>query len=190
MTTQQIGYARVSTGEQSAATQVDALRAAGADRLFVDVGTSSRVRDRPEWLACLAHMRAGDVLLVYRLDRIAGSTGMLIETMHELGARGVDVRSLTEPAIDTTSPMGRALFGMVAVFAQLRVDTIQQNTVDGLARARREGRVGGRPSVITAARVQAAHDMHASQQSGRAIAATLGVSEATVRRMLARPAPN
>lgn len=187
MASQQIGYARVSTGDQDPSMQVDALRAAGVDRVFVDVGTSSRVRDRPEWLVCLSHMRAGDVLLVYRLDRIAGSTGMLIETMHELGERGVDVRSLTEPTIDTTSPMGKALYGMVALFAQLRIDTIRQNTIDGLARARREGRVGGRPSVITSDRIFAAHDLHARNQSNRTIARTLGVSEATVRRMLARP---
>ncbi|WP_414788088.1 recombinase family protein, partial [Escherichia coli] len=72
-----------------------------------------------------------------------------IETLHDLDRRGVNIKSLTEPMIDTTTPMGRALFGMVAVFAQLRVDTIRENTMRGLAHAKAQGRVGGRPSKMT-----------------------------------------
>lgn len=179
-----IGYARVSTADQDAATQVDALHAAGADRVYTDVGASSRRRDRPEWLACRDYLRAGDVLLVYRLDRLAGSTDHMIELINELGESGIDVRSLTEPAIDTTSPMGRALFGMVAVFAQLRVDTIRQNTIDGLERARRAGRIGGRPRKQTEEKIAAARALRTEGASLRSIAAALAVSESTVRRML------
>lgn len=183
-----IGYARVSTSEQDVATQERALRAAGADRLFMDEGVSSRKRNRPQWLACRDYLRAGDVLLVYRLDRLAGTTDYMIQLLNELGNAGIQVRSLTEPEIDTTSPMGRALFGVVAVFAQLRVDTIRQNTVDGLERARAEGRVGGRPSKQTKEKIAAAHALRADGITLRSIADTLGVSEATVRRMLANEA--
>ena len=84
-----------------------------------------------------------------RLDRLGGTERIIIETLHDLDRRGVNIKSLTEPMIDTTTPMGRALFGMVAVFAQLRVDTIRENTMRGLAHARSQGRVGGRPSKMT-----------------------------------------
>ncbi|SJM61008.1 recombinase family protein [Agrococcus casei] len=179
-----IGYGRTSTPEQDAGVQLDALTAAGAERVFLDAGQSSRKRDRPEWIECRKYLRAGDVLLVYRLDRLAGSTDMMIELIHELGESGIHVRSLTEPEIDTTSPMGRALFGMVAVFVQLRVDTIRQNTRDGLARARSHGRIGGRPSVQTPEMIAAAAALRGGGASFRRIAAQLNVSEATVRRML------
>lgn len=179
-----IGYARTSTAVQDAAAQIDALNEAGADRVYVDVGASSRRRDRPEWIRCNEHLREGDVLLVYRLDRLAGSTDHMIELIHDLGERGIHLRSLTEPEIDTTSPMGRALLGIVAVFAQLRVDTIRQNTRDGLARARARGRVGGRPSVQTAERKAAALALREGGASYRQIGEAIGVSEATVRRML------
>ena len=116
-----------------------AAPAAGAARVFVDHGESSRLRDRPQWLACLDYLRDGDTLVVRALDRIAGTTTMAIETISELHDRGINIKSLTEPDIDTTSPMGRALFGIVAVFAQLRVDTIRENTRRGLEHARANG---------------------------------------------------
>lgn len=118
-----VGYARVSTREQNPEAQEAELCAAGATRVFVDRGESSRVKDRPQWIACLDYLRSGDTLVVRRLDRIAGSEKMAIETINDLAERGVNIRSLTEPDIDTTTPMGRALFGIVAVFAQLRVAT-------------------------------------------------------------------
>lgn len=144
-----VGYARVSKREQNPAAQEAELRAAGAVRVFVDHGESSRIADRPQWLACLDYLNEGDTLLVRRLDRLGGSERIIIETLHDLDRRGVNIKSLTEPMIDTTTPMGRALFGMVAVFAQLRVDTIRENTMRGLAHAKAQGRVGGRPSKMT-----------------------------------------
>ena len=90
-----VGYARVSTREQDPAAQEAELRAGGAVRVFVDHGESSKVRDRPEWLACLDYLRPGDTLLVRRLDRIAGSEKMAIETINELHDRGVNIKSLT-----------------------------------------------------------------------------------------------
>ena len=183
-----VGYARVSTREQNPDAQEAELRAAGAARVFVDQGESSRVRDRPQWLACLDYLRDGDTLVVRRLDRIAGSEKMAIETINELHERSVNIKSLTEPDIDTTTPMGRALFGIVAVFAQLRVDTIRDNTRRGLAHARSEGRIGGRPSVMTPERTAAALRMHAQGDSIAQIARVLGVGASSVSRALAKTA--
>ncbi|WP_431031223.1 recombinase family protein [Plantibacter sp. RU18] len=180
-----VGYARVSTREQNPAQQEAALTAAGAERVFTDRGESSRKISRPQWDACLDYLREGDVLMVYRLDRLSSSDAHLITLINELGQRGVDLRSITEPAIDTTSPMGRALYGIMAVFAQLRVDTIRQNTLDGLAHARSQGRVGGRPTVMTPERVAVAQQMRAEKATFPQIARTLGVGEATVKRALA-----
>lgn len=181
-----IGYARGSTAGQDTGVQVKALRDAGAERVFVDEAVSSRRADRPEWLACLDYLRAGDTLLVWRLDRLAGTQKMAIEVIADLHERGVQIKSLTEPDIDTTTPMGRALWGIVAVFAQLRVDTIRENTRAGLTRARAEGRVGGRPTVMTTARVQQAARMRAEGLSLHTIAATLGVGRSSVSRALQR----
>lgn len=181
-----VGYARVSTREQNPAAQEAELRAAGAARVFVDHGESSRVSDRPQWRACLDYLRAGDTLVVRRLDRIAGSEVMAIQTINELHERGVNIKSLTEPDIDTTTPMGRALFGIVAVFAQLRVDTIRENTRRGLAHARAQGRVGGRPTVMTAERVDAAVRMRAEGRSHAHIAKVLGVGPSSVARALSK----
>lgn len=156
--------------------------------MFVDHGESSRVAERPQWLACLEYLNSGDTLIVRRLDRIAGSETMAIQTISELHDRGVNIKSLTEPDIDTTTPMGRALFGIVAVFAQLRVDTIRDNTRRGLAHARAEGRVGGRPSVMTPERVEQALRMRADSHSIVQIAKVLGVGKSSVARALDKAA--
>ncbi|WP_257493313.1 recombinase family protein [Actinomyces wuliandei] len=148
--------------------------------MFVDRGESIRLRDRPQWDACLDYLREGDTLVVRRLDRIAGSEKMAIETINDLAERGVNIRSLTEPDIDTTTPMGRALFGIVAVFAQLRVDTIRESTRRGLAHARAQGRVGGRPTVMTPERAEGRSISH--------IARVLAVGSSSVSRALAKAA--
>ena len=181
-----VGYARVSKREQNPAAQEAELRAAGASRVFVDHGESSRIADRPQWLACLDYLNEGDTLLVRRLDRLGGSERIIIETLHDLDRRGVNIKSLTEPMIDTTTPMGRALFGMVAVFAQLRVDTIRENTMRGLAHAKSQGRVGGRPSKMTPEKIAQAQRMRAERASLDHIAGVLSVGKSTVARALSK----
>ncbi|WHE37818.1 recombinase family protein [Microbacterium sp. BDGP8] len=181
-----VGYARVSKRDQNPAAQEAELRAAGASRVFVDQGESSRIADRPQWRACLDYLREGDTLLVRRLDRLGGTERIIIETLHDLDRRGVNIRSLTEPMIDTTTPMGRALFGMVAVFAQLRVDTIRENTMRGLAHAKAQGRVGGRPPKMTPEKIAQARRMRAESHSLDHIAAVLSVGKSTVARALAK----
>ena len=124
-----IGYARVSTREQNTDAQEAELRAAGAQRVFVDHGVSSRLEHRPAWDACVDYLREGDVLVVRALDRLAGSERIAIDVIRDLGKRGVRLRSLTEPFLDVdgSTPMGEAIIGIMAVLAQLRVSTIREN---------------------------------------------------------------
>ncbi len=129
-------------------------------------------------------LRAGDTLVVRALDRLAGTTTLAIQTITELGERGINIKSLTEPDIDTTTPMGRALFGIVAVFAQLRADTIRQHTMLRLARAWAEGRLGGRPTAMTSERIEQARRMRSEGQSFAEIRRVLGVGAASVSRVL------
>ena len=96
----EVGYARVSKRDQNPDAQEAELRAAGCERVFVDHGESSRSTDRPQWLECLNYLRAGDILKVRRLDRLAGSERILIETLQDLDARQVNLVSLTEPMIE------------------------------------------------------------------------------------------
>lgn len=181
-----IGYARVSTREQNSDSQKSELLTAGAERVFVDRGESSRVANRPEWIACLDYLRAGDTLIIRALDRVAGSERMAIEIIRELADRGIRIKSLTEPFldVDTSTPMGEAIIGIMAVMAQLRVSTIRENTVKGLAHARSQGRVGGRPSVMNVERLQTAQRLRLEGFSYPRISKTLGVSISTVRRAL------
>ncbi|MDT3318096.1 recombinase family protein [Microbacterium sp. KSW4-11] len=183
-----VGYARVSTRDQNPAAQEAELRAAGAGRVFVDHGESSRVSDRPQWMACLDYLRPGDTLVVRALDRVAGSEVMAIELIRDLARRGIRLRSLTEPFldVDTSTPMGEAIVGIMAVLAQLRVSTIRDNTRRGLEHARSQGRVGGRPSVMSDERTAAAVQMRANGDSVAKIGRTLGVGASSVARALDR----
>lgn len=181
-----IGYGRVSTKDQRSDPQRAELEAAGCEKIFIDHGVASRIRDRPEWLALLEYARSGDVLVVRKLDRLAGTGTMMLGIAGQLEELGVDLRSLMEPQIDTTSAMGRAFFGFAAVLAQLRVDSIRENTMAGLAYARSQGRIGGRPSVMTDERTaQALRMREVEELSFRQIARVLGVGESSVRRALA-----
>jgi DNA invertase Pin-like site-specific DNA recombinase len=144
-----IGYARVSTSELSTEAQESELTAYEAVRGFAGRGESSRRADQPQWLARLDHLRAGDTLVIRKRNRIADREIMAIQTIAELHDRGGQIKSLTEPDIDTTTPMGRALFGFVAVDAHLPVDMIRENSQRGLAHARTQGRLRGPPSVMT-----------------------------------------
>ncbi|MDN6485028.1 MAG: recombinase family protein [Bifidobacterium mongoliense] len=183
----EVGYARVSQRAQNPdAQETRRLRASVRRPRRIQPRRRPPAVARPQWLACLDYLRPGDTLKVRRLDRLAGSERILIETLQDLDARQVNIVSLTEPMIDTTTPMGRALYGIVAVFAQLRVDTIRENTNRGLDYARSQGRVGGRPSVMTPERIATAERMRAEQQSWESIGRVLGVGASSVRRALSR----
>lgn len=185
-----VGYARVSTRDQNPESQTAALENAGCGRIFTDHGESSRIADRPQWLACNDYLRPGDTLVILALDRIAGSELMAIEIIRDLGRRGIRLRSLTEPFldVDTSTPMGEAIVGIMAVLAQLRISTIRANTLRGIEHAREQGKHLGRPRSLTDAQIAAAKDWRSPDQHGRPlksyqqIAELFGVSRHTVMR--------
>ena len=142
----QIGYARVSTDEQTLNLQLDALKAAGCERVFTDRVSGAKA-ERPGLQQALDQLRAGDTLVVWRLDRLGRSLRHLIETVTNLEQRGVGFKSLTE-AIDTTSSGGKLVFHIFGALAEFERDLIRERTQAGLSAARARGRVGGRPKAL------------------------------------------
>ena len=142
-----IGYARISTTDQELDLQHDALRVAGCTRIFED-RCSGAIGERPGLDDALAFLRAGDVLVVWKLDRLSRSMRNLVQTVADLDSCGVGLRSLTEQ-IDTQSPGGRLIFHIFGALAQFERDLILERTAAGLAAARNRGRTGGRRPVVT-----------------------------------------
>ncbi|MCF6391032.1 recombinase family protein [Mycobacterium sp. MBM] len=179
-----IGYARVSTAEQNMALQLDALRQAGVEKVFRDQGVSGSLSERPGLDRCLEHLRSGDVLVVWKLDRLGRSTRHVLSVIDELTSRGVGFRSLTE-GLHTDGPMGKAMLTIMAAFAQLERDTMIERTRAGLAAAAANGRKGGRPRKVDDAAASKARCMREKGINATDIAKMLGVSRATVYRYLA-----
>lgn len=182
-----IGYARISTGKQDLTLQLDALERAGCERSFQDTA-SGALQSRPELQACLEHLRAGDTLVVWRLDRLGRSLRHLIETIADLQEREIGFKSLTE-GVDTTTAAGRMAFHVFGALAEFERSLIQERTRAGLEAARARGRHGGRPSSITPDTLAAAAVMREQKRPMHAIATALGVSRATLYRHLGSPAP-
>lgn len=145
-----IGYARVSTGEQNLEMQIKALEEAGCKKIFTEKASGAQ-RDRPELKAALEYMRPseGDILVVWKLDRLARSLKQLIETIEALEKNGIGFRSLTE-AIDTTSPGGKLVFHVFGALSEFERGLIRERTMAGLKAAKAMGRVGGRPPSLKA----------------------------------------
>ncbi len=176
-----IGYARVSTADQVAHLQTDALEAAGCSRLYVDQA-SGVDKARPELARALEQLREGDTLVVWKLDRLARSLADLVRLAGELQARGVAFRSLTE-SLDTSTPGGRFFFHVMAALAELERDLTLERTRAGLAAARARGARPGRKPGLTADQVIAARAMLADPALTVAkVAELLGVSESTLYR--------
>jgi DNA invertase Pin-like site-specific DNA recombinase len=179
-----VGYGRVSTTDQSLALQEDALRAAGCVDLFLDTASGALV-DRPQLDAAMAYLRPGDVLCVWRLDRLGRSLKHLIGLVGELEERGVGFRSITE-SIDTTTAAGRLLFHIMGSLAEFERALVRERTIAGLTAARARGRRGGRKTVMTTAKQSAARELLSAGSSPTEIASVLGVSRATLYRFFAK----
>lgn len=149
-----VGYARVSTLDQDPTLQLDGLAAAGCAKVFEDRASGARA-DRPGLQKALEYAREGDVLIVWKLDRLGRNLPHLIDTVSALAKRGVGFRSLTE-AIDTTTPGGRLVFHLFGALGQFERDLIRERTRAGLAAAEARGRKGGRKPVITAEKLKRA----------------------------------
>jgi DNA invertase Pin-like site-specific DNA recombinase len=174
-----IGYMRVSTAGQSLELQRDALTLAGCERIHEDV-CSGTVADRPGLGRALEVLRAGDALVVWKLDRIGRSLAHIVAFVGALQERGIGLKVLTG-GIDTTSPTGRLVFGLFATLAEFERDLIHERTMAGLAAARARGRLGGRPRLMTRAKLKAAMALMADPaNAAKDVAAELGISLSTL----------
>lgn len=179
------GYARVSKGEdQSTAAQRRLLREAGAEKIYEEAASGGRW-DRPKLARLLDQLRPGDVVLVWKLDRLSRSLKDLLHLLERIEAAGAGFRSLTEN-IDTTTAAGRMLMQMLGSFAEYERAMVKERTAAGLAAARAEGRIGGRRPKLT---LQQRADIVDNVLSGRKTAAQMarlyGISQPTVSRILA-----
>lgn len=178
-----IGYARVSTNDQDAQLQREALEAAGVDRIFTDHGVSGAKASRPELDKMLDHLRPGDAVVIWKFDRLGRNTKNLLDLIETIEAKGCNFESITEK-IDTTGPMGKAMLTIMSAFAQLERDQIAERTKAGLAAAAKNNRLGGRPRKADDTAVQRAKQWKAEGMPVKEIAGYLEVSRATVYRYL------
>jgi DNA invertase Pin-like site-specific DNA recombinase len=181
-----VGYARVSTGDQDLALQMDALKRAGCERMFTDKASGAKV-DRPGLTQALAYVRDGDALVVWKFDRLGRSLPHLIETVTALQARSVGLRSLTEN-IDTTTPGGRLIFNVFGALAAFERDLIRERTKAGLAAAAR-GRQGGRKPVVTSDKLTRARGLLANGLTVREAAMRVKVGKTALYRALSEAKP-
>ena len=180
-----IGYARVSTDGQDTAAQVAALKAAGCERMYREKASGGRW-DRPELLRLMDHLRKGDVLVVWKLDRLSRSLRDVLTIMERLAEAKTGFRSLTE-AIDTTTPAGRMMMQMVGAFAEFERAMLKERTKAGLDAARQDGRIGGRRPKLSAQQQAEIKKMVSKGGKTAADAARLfKIHPATVSRLLAR----
>lgn len=179
-----LGYARVSTIDQNDA-QMRALEQAGAERLFVDHASGAR-RERPELNRLFEQLRSGDIVIVWKLDRLSRSLITLHELVKDIQAVGAKLRSITE-AIDSTGAAGDMILNILAVVAQYERDLIRERTMAGLGNARAQGCIGGRPSKLTEAQQT---EVFEAVKSGRKTAAAMArifkVHPSAISRLLSK----
>lgn len=179
-----IGYARISTDEQSLDLQHDALRKAGCEEMFDDRGVSGVAVQRPGLEAALARIASGDVLVVWKLDRLGRSLPHLIATVAELGARGVGFASLSEN-IDTTTAGGKLIFHIMGALAEFERSLIIERVTAGIAAAKKRGKHIGRPPKLSREQIAHARDaIDNGMQTAAGMAALLGVDYSTLWRAL------
>lgn len=182
MTTQKIGYARVSTVEQNLDRQLDMLRGYGVDKIYTEKMTGTK-RDRPELNQLLERMEAGDTVVIESLSRLGRSTKDLIELVELFEKRGVQLVSLKE-SIDTSTSTGKLLFTIMSALAQFERDVLADRTREGLKAARARGHFGGRPRTDARKVCQAVKLYRAGQHTAREIEELTGVKKATLYRAL------
>lgn len=180
------GYARISTHEQNADMQIDQLQQAGCDEIFCDTASGTKTM-RPALDQLLGKIRSGDVIVIWKLDRLGRSLRHLIELVNQLMEKNVGLKSLQDP-VDTTNAQGRLIFNLFASLAEFERDLIVERTQAGLVAARARGRTGGRPLGLTDAAKRKAIAAEALYTRGElsvnAIAENLGISKVTLYRYL------
>ena len=181
------GYARVSTQEQNLDLQLIALREIGCERIFEDLGVSATARRRPGFEQALTALNAGDVLVIWKMDRAFRSVRGAAKLLDDFEARDIRFKCLTEP-IDTTTSAGRCMYHVRNAFSEMESSFIRERTVAGLAAARERGVTLGRPRKLTSQQVEAIHQRLCREPpiSRTQIAKQLGISLQTPRRALNR----
>ena len=184
-----IGYARVSTAEQNLDMQTAALIKAGVapNMIFADTIGGATKKQRKGRESALRQLRPGDTLLVWKMDRISRSLFDLMTLLNTLEDMGAKFRSLTEPMIDTTSPMGRMMVGVIGAIAQFERDLIQQRSIEGVRRAQERGVRFGQPTIFTTENQAKIAEWIQAGESAKQIAVRLGCHEGTVRRVYTFP---
>jgi DNA invertase Pin-like site-specific DNA recombinase len=176
-----IGYARVSTEDQNLDLQRDALQKAGCEQIYTDRVSGTKA-ERKGLTEALSHLRAGDTLVVWRLDRLGRSLRHLIDTVTDLQERGIGFKSLQE-SIDTTTSGGKLVFHIFGALAEFEREIIRERTRAGLTAARARGKSGGRPKAMTAKQVQMLRNLASDPENSiDEICKTLGISRTTFYR--------
>lgn len=183
-----VGYARVSTSTQDTKGQLDRLKLAGVSKIFAEK-RSGLDGNRPELTRCLEYVREGDTLLVTKLDRLARSTSDLYRIVTALGEKGVMFKVLDDPAVDTSSRTGKLVMGILALIAEFETEIRRERQMEGIARAKAEGRSGGRPKLVTDEVRATILKLRTDGLSIRAIAAQVGFSKATIQKLVAPSRP-
>ena len=184
MTTKTLGYARVSTTDQSLDRQADELTKAGADEVRTEVGSGKKGAERPAWDELLRSLRQGDTLMVTELSRLGRSTSQLSALADELKDRGVALRILNL-GIDTGTPAGKLVYSIISAVAEMERELLIERTMSGLTAARARGRKGGRKQSITPAQIRRAQKLYdARDLTVSEIAKTVGCSRQTLYRYI------
>jgi len=177
-----LGYARISTADQDPQLQLDALAVVDCLKIYTDTASGTKA-DRPQWNACLADLRPGDTLIIWKIDRLGRNLRDLIDIVTTLQTRGVGVRSLTNGIVDTTTAQGSFVFGIFALMAEYEAALIKERTQAGLAAARARGRTGGRKPKMTPALINKAQRMYdAGQFTMAEVAQSCDVTPMTIYR--------
>ena len=178
-----VAYARVSTGQQVYASQVERLKTAGAEKVFSEK-RSGLDGERAELARCLEYVREGDTLIVPKLDRLARSTADLYRIVAALAEKGVAFRVLDDPTVDTSTRTGKLVMGILALIAEIETEIRRERQMEGIAKAKAEGRSGGRPPLVTDAIRREILRRRKAGASIRAIATEVALSKATVHKVV------
>ncbi len=177
-----IGYARVSTDEQNLNLQIDALNAAGCEKIFMDEGISGITKERKGLSEALSALEKGNnTLVVWKLDRLGRSLGFLCELIESLKGQGAGFQSLTD-GIDTTTTGGKLVFHIMGALAEFERDLIRERTKAGMKAAKKRGKHVGRPKAMSEGQIQHMHELLNTGKTQREVAELLGVSTNTIGR--------
>ena len=174
-----IGYARISTADQNLDLQIEALQKIGCLKIFTDIASGAK-SDRPGLEEALNYLREGDTLVVWKLDRLGRSLSHLLQVIETLSQRGIQFKSITDSAIDTTTPSGQLMLSMIAALSEFERNLIRERTKEGLAVAKARGRKGGRRPVITDQKLKKAKQLIDKGLTVREAASAINVGKSSL----------